>query len=227
MLLEKNINEIVENFTTIKELEKHLNQSQSRINFGSSKTVPTINQDSILINPIDWLKGNSDFVDYEFEFMNDVNELVESLEYNEFEYDKGDNSYNYSGYLAREINLHTFKSKLTDSVLVAYQVHTGLDVRAGYTKSVWVKYESGYDFINHLSLYFSTVSVKVDDDYFSIDISGFYDMATVYYDTDKGYIDTEYYLDFYSIEDLKNNIIKILTENEIEFEDIKITKYCY
>ena len=65
----------------------------------------------------------------------------------------GDNTYNYSGSLDREINFNMAKlgSDDCEPILIELRIHRGGDVRGNYTDAIIVKFDSYYDFYEAIS----------------------------------------------------------------------------
>ena len=126
--------------TTIEKIKEA--NYQRRMNFGSYDKTDAIKERETLISPYDFLEGNSDYLDSSYRFIDNEKELDELMNDYDMDNGKGDNTYNYGGYLSNELNFYSFESIHDDRMLVAYAIHVGLDVRAGYTDSVWIEYDS-------------------------------------------------------------------------------------
>ena len=202
-------------FTTIEEIKEA--NYQRRVDFGSYDKTSAIKERETLISPYDFLEGNSDFLDSSYRFIDSESELEELM--NEYDMDngKGDNTYNYGGYLSNELNFYSFKSIHDDRMLVAYAIHVGLDVRAGYTDSVWIEYDSEDDFYYHLSQRFLLGEFEIED--YTVSVYGEVVSAIAditYMNNDSYDIDTiEYWVDAYDLNDLKESVIEILKEHDV------------
>lgn len=202
-------------FTTIEEIKEA--NYQRRVDFGSYDKTSAIKERETLISPYDFLEGNSDFLDSSYRFINSESELEELM--NEYDMDngKGDNTYNYGGYLSNELNFYSFKSIHDDRMLVAYAIHVGLDVRAGYTDSVWIEYDSEDDFYYHLSQRFLLGEFEIED--YTVSVYGEVVSAIAditYMNNDSYDSDTiEYWVDAYDLNDLKESVIEILKEHDV------------
>src|SRR5699024_5853507 len=155
-------------FTTIEKIKEE--NYQRRVDFGSYDKTNAITERETLISPYDFLEGNSDFLDASFRLINNEKELDELIHDYDMDNGRGDNTYNYSGYLSNELNFYSFNSIHDDKVLVAYAIHIGLDVRAGYTNSVWIEYDSEYDFLYHLSQRFLLGQFDIEN--YSVSVHG-------------------------------------------------------
>src|SRR5699024_5272629 len=148
-------------FTTIEKI-KEVNYHR-RVDFVSYDKTNAITEREALISPYDYLEGNSDYLDASFRLINNEKELDELINDYDMDNDKSYNNYNYSRYLSNELNFYSFKSLYDDRVQVAYSIHLGLDVRAGYTDSVWIEYDSENDFLYHLSQRFVLGEFDIGD----------------------------------------------------------------
>ena len=202
-------------FTTIEEIKEA--NYQRRVDFGSYDKTSAIKERETLISPYDFLEGNSDFLDSSYRFIDSESELEELM--NEYDMDngKGDNTYNYGGYLSNELNFYSFKSIHDDRMLVAYAIHVGLDVRAGYTDSVWIEYDSEDDFYYHLSQRFLLGEFEIEDYTVSVYGEAVSAIADITYMNNDSYdSDTiEYWVDAYDLNDLKESVIEILKEHDV------------
>ena len=202
-------------FTTIEEIKEA--NYQRRVDFGSYDKTSAIKERETLISPYDFLEGNSDYLDSSYRFVDSESELEELM--NEYDMDngKGDNTYNYGGYLSNELNFYSFKSIHDDRMLVAYAIHVGLDVRAGYTDSVWIEYDSEDDFYYHLSQRFLLGEFEIEDYTVSVYGEAVSAIADITYMNNDSYdSDTiEYWVDAYDLNDLKESVIEILKEHDV------------
>ena len=202
-------------FTTIERIKEA--NYQRRVDFGSNDKTSAINERETLISPYDFLEGNSDFLDSSYRFIDNEKELDELM--NEYDMDngKGDNTYNYGGYLSNELNFYSFESIHDDRMLVAYAIHVGLDVRAGYTDSVWIEYDSEDDFYYHLSQRFLLGEFEIEDYTVSVYGEAVSAIADITYMNNDSYdSDTiEYWVDAYDLNDLKESVIEILKEHDV------------
>lgn len=202
-------------FTTIEKIKEA--NYQRRVDFGSYDKTSAIKERETLISPYDFLEGNSDFLDSSYRFIDSESELEELM--NEYDMDngKGDNTYNYGGYLSNELNFYSFESIHDDRMLVAYAIHVGLDVRAGYTDSVWIEYDSEDDFYYHLSQRFLLGEFEIEDYTVSVYGEAVSAIADITYMNNDSYdSDTiEYWVDAYDLNDLKESVIEILKEYDV------------
>ena len=202
-------------FTTIERIKEA--NYQRRVDFGSNDKTSAINERETLISPYDFLEGNSDFLDSSYRFIDNEKELDELMNDYDMDNGKGDNTYNYGGYLSNELNFYSFKSIHDDRMLVAYAIHVGLDVRAGYTDSVWIEYDSEDDFYYHLSQRFLLGEFEIED--YTVSVYGEVVSAIAditYMNNDSYDIDTiEYWVDAYDLNDLKESVIEILKEHDV------------
>lgn len=202
-------------FTTIEKIKEA--NYQRRVDFGSYDKTNAITERETLISPYDFLEGNSDFLDASFRLIDNEKELDELMNDYDMDNGKGDNTYNYSGYLSNELNFYSFKSMYDDRVLVAYSIHIGLDVRAGYTDSVWIEYDSEYDFLYHLSQRFVLGEFEIGDYSVSVYGEAVNEIADISYMNNDNYdSDTiESWVDAYDLNDLKESVIEALKEHDV------------
>ena len=204
-------------FTTIEAIKEA--NYQRRVNFGSNDKTNAITERETLISPYDFLEGNSDFLDASFRFIDSEKELDELINDYDMDNGKGDNTYNYGGYLSNELNFYSFKSMHDDRVLVAYSIHIGLDVRSGYTNSVWLEYDSEYDFLYHLSQRFLLGQFDIENYSVSVHGTATSEYAEIdYMDNDNGEYSSdtiESWVDAYDLNDLKESVIEALKEHDV------------
>lgn len=202
-------------FTTIERIKEA--NYQRKVDFGSYDKTSAIKDRETLISPYDFLEGNSDFFDSSYRFISNEKELDELMNDYDMDSGKGDNTYNYSGYLSNELNFYSFKSVYDGRVLVAYSIHVGLDVRAGYTNSVWIEYDSEYDFAYHLSQRFLLGQFDIENYSISVYGSATSEYAEIdYINNDNHDSDTiEHWVDAYDLNYLKESVIEILKENDM------------
>ena len=202
-------------FTTIEKIKEA--NYQRRVDFGSYDKTNAIKDRETLISPYDFLEGNSDYLDSSYRFIDNEKELDELMNDYDMNDGKGDNTYNYSGYLSNELNFYSFKSLYDDRVLVAYSIHIGLDVRAGYTDSVWIEYDSEYDFLYHLSQRFVLGEFEIGDYSVSVYGEAVNEIADIsYMNNDNCDSDTiESWVDAYDLNDLKESVIEALKEHDV------------
>lgn len=202
-------------FTTIEKIKEA--NYQRRVDFGSYDKTSAIKERETLISPYDFLEGNSDYLDSSYRFIDNEKELDELMNDYDMNDGKGDNTYNYGGYLSNELNFYSFKSIHDDRMLVAYAIHVGLDVRAGYTDSVWIEYDSEDDFYYHLSQRFLLGEFEIEDYTVSVYGEAVSAIADITYMNNDSYdSDTiEYWVDAYDLNDLKESVIEILKEYDV------------
>lgn len=152
---------------------------------------------------------------------------------------KTDNSYNYNGYLERDVEIEILKSVDSYEAILLVQMHVGLDVRAGYTDAVAFLFDSEDGLLESLSQLFSiayiTTSYKGDEITFSFDASGFDESMQIYIQCDESLPihdnSTElYWFDFHDEADMKSNLLKLLSDgmnceiDESQFKIISVEK---
>ena len=202
-------------FTTIEKIKEA--DYQRRVDFGSYDTTSAIKERETLISPYDFLEGNSDFLDSNYRFVDSESGLEELINDYDMNNGKGDNTYNYSGYLSNELNFYSFKSMYDDKVLVAYSIHIGLDVRAGYTDSVWIEYDSDDDFLYHLTQRFLLGEFEIEGYNVSVYGEAAHEMVEIdYVNNDSGDSDViEHWVDAYDLNYLKESVTEVLKEHDV------------
>ena len=202
-------------FTTIEKIKEA--NYQRRTDFGSYEKTSAVIEREALISPYDFLEDNSDYLESSYRFIDNEKELDELMNDYDIKNGKGDNTYNYNGYLANELSFYSFESLYDDKVLVAYAVHIGLDVRAGYTSSVWIEYDSKDDFLYHLTQRFLLGEFDIKNYNISIYAEVANEMVEInYIDNDSNDNDVvEGWVDAYSLNDLKESVIEILKDHDV------------
>lgn len=146
-------------------VKKELETMQSPINF-TGKTAPTLSKDHF--GRISLLRFFNE-MEYAGEWLT-VDELKDY--FNELDNDWGgvswyeygaDNTYNYEGYLERELNFTIYENDCTDEAIVFFAVHIGIDIRAGYTKCFAMKFDNLFDFQEKLSERFELAFLEYKD----------------------------------------------------------------
>jgi len=101
-----------------------------------------------------------------------------------FELIEEGNTYNYSGFLERDLNYFALQSTEDETVIAFFAIHTGLDIRCGYAPYFAVKFENRYDFDEFLTREIETTEIEINDDddtyYISISVSGCSDIGRAY-----------------------------------------------
>src|SRR5699024_3288378 len=110
----------LDNFTTLKDVKVRLKEGRSPDGYVLGRTKPTLDRDSILIDPVAFLEGAGDMGldEYCYHHIDDVDELAGMI--GDFEYDFANHSANYGGYLQREISVKVFKNDDTGERLAAF-----------------------------------------------------------------------------------------------------------
>lgn len=143
-------------------VKKELETMQSPINF-TGKTAPTLSKDHFgrisLLSFFDEMEYAGEWltVDELKEYFNEIDEDWEGVSWYEY---GADNTYNYCGYLERDLNFIIYDNDCTEEALVFFAVHIGIDVRAGYTKYFAMKFDDLYDFEEKLLERFEVAYIK-------------------------------------------------------------------
>lgn len=203
-------------------VKKELETMQSPINF-TGKTAPTLSKDLFgrisLLSFFDEMEYAGEFmtVDELKDYFNELDNNWEGVSW----YEKySDNTYNYGGYLERELNFCVFENDCTDDAIVFFTVHIGIDVRAGYTKYFAMKFENLYDFEEKLSERFDLAFLEYKDSDGDIQGISLYGSATSEYI--EGYFrfddrDFEECIDVYDKETAIESLTDFMKDNEIDF----------
>lgn len=203
-------------------VKKELKTMQSPVNF-TGKTAPTLSKDlfgriSLLsfFNEVEYA-GEWLTIDELKEYFNELDNDWEGVSW----YEKySDNTYNYSGYLEREVNFCAFENDCTDEAIVFFAVHIGIDVRAGYTKYFAMKFDNLYDFEEKLSERFELAFLEYKDSDGDIQGISLYGSATSEYI--EGYFrfddrDFEECIDLFDKETAIESLSELMKEQEIDF----------
>lgn len=96
-------------------------------------------------------------------------EALKLIEKDNLKYDNGDNTYNYSGFLERELNFEIFNTVDSDEIYVFFRVHTGGDIRWGYSNYFVMHFDDNETFDEFLISRFNlkeieTTTVLIDID---------------------------------------------------------------
>ena len=203
-------------------VKKELETMQSPINF-TGKTAPTLSGDHFgrisLLSFFDEMEYAGEWltVDELKEYFNELDNDWEGVSWYE---NYSDNTYNYSGYLERELNFCVFENDCNDAVLVFFAVHIGIDVRAGYTKYFAMKFDNLYEFHEKLAERFELAFLEYQDSEGETQGVSLYGTAISEYI--EGYFrfddrDFEKCLDIYDKETAIESLTEFMKDNEIDF----------
>lgn len=196
-------------------------EEMKQVTFTGSTNLPLLGGNNDLIGLPQFFKGNeaeSEFPTYE--------ELLEELEKDTWNLEAEDNTYNYSGFLERDMDFKVIQAENTDTTIAFFAIHTGVDVRAGYSKAIPVVFETYYDCQEFLGNYFYSqgyYAFKHDNKEYtiSLDVSATSEYVRIYI-TDNN--NNELQLDYEqeTCMDLdKESVAEYLTSQGIEFKDLK------
>lgn len=203
-------------------VKKELESMESPVNF-TGKTAPTLSKD--LFGRISLLSFFEE-MEYAGEWLS-VDELKDY--FNEIDEDYtdaswlevgADNTYNYNGYLERELNFCIYECDCPEETLVFFAVHIGIDVRAGYTKYFAMKFDNRYDFEEKLSERFEIAFLEYQDSEGETQGISLYGSATSEYI--EGYFrfddrDFEECIDLFDKEIAVESLAELMKDNEIDF----------
>ena len=134
-----------------------LGKSVTRKGFGTYETEPTLKEDKFGRISITRFFTESE-QDFSIPTLEELNEVMDGVEW------EADNTYNYSGYLERDMNMLTFVNEDTEACVTFYAVHIGLDIRGGYTKYFPIVYNTYEDHLYHLTERFNIASASYEID---------------------------------------------------------------
>ena len=128
-------------------------------------------------------------------------EALKLIEKDNLEYDKGDNTYNYSGFLERDLNFEIFNKVDSDEIYVFFTVHTGGDIRWGYSNYFVMRFDDNETLDEFLISRFNlkeiettTVLIGIDgeacSEYNNILIRGVKDFSNFLVDETEIYVST-------------------------------------
>lgn len=210
---------------TYEDVMKRVEEGTSRAGFGTYEQVPTVSKDKFgrigIREFFEEADEGGDIISLET-----LKELDEAYEWTE---SNADNTYNYSGFLERDVNLITYTNEDTDEVIVFYAVHVGLDIRGGYTAYFPVLYdwEDGhmYHLTNNFPVAYATFEQAGKEIYVAVDAGAASEWLYVYIsDEDNNEIPQSYDqetvdLDTYDMEDFEESLKEYLKENDIPFDE--------
>lgn len=196
-------------------------EEMKQVTFTGSTNQPLIGGNNDLIGLPQFFKDNetdSELPTYE--------ELLEELEKDTWNLEVEDNTYNYCGFLERETDFKTIQAENTDTTIAFFAIHTGVDVRAGYSKAIPVIFETYYDFEEFLGNYFYSqgyYEFKHDNKEYtiSLDVSAVSEYVRIYI-SDENNEELQHGYEQDVCMDLdKESVAEYLTSQGIEFKDLK------
>lgn len=155
------------------------------------------------IDAVALLLGELVNIDSYYKVIDNLEQLEQLTAYNDYVYVNTDNTYNYSGNLSHDIRMNIYDN-CEGQRLVAYSVHIGSDIRAGYTRDLWVHYESADEMYYHIGTWVNVATVELNGNLCSISACGNYDMCG-FYNHETGE-QVELSLDLYSDDDLLKSL---------------------
>ena len=202
--------------TVMAELEK-----MKQVTFTGSTDIPLLGGNNDLIGLPQFFKDNE--ADSEFPT---YGELLEELEKDTWNLKAEDNTYNYGGFLEREMDFKTIQAENTDTTIAFFAVHTVVDVRAGYAKAIPVIFETYYDFQEFLGNYFYSqgyYAFKHDNKEYtiSLDVSAVSEYVRIYI-ADENNEELQQVYEQESFMDLdRESVAEYLDSQFIEYKDLK------
>lgn len=136
-------------------------------NLVDNKVINKDNTNTGLIPLTEFFELNNCSDDY-YDFLS-KEEALKLIKKGNLEYDKGDNTYNYSGFLERDLNFEIFNKVDSDEIYVFFMVHTGRDIRWGYSNYFVMRFDDDEAFSEFLISSFNlkeieTTTVLIDID---------------------------------------------------------------
>lgn len=224
--------------TNYVDLMERLEEGESPTNF-TGGTGKTLREDKFgRISMRDFFEGNNGSgafngvaltVDELEEIVTDV--AKEGYEDSWMETTSG-NTYNYSGYLERDINYTLYENEVLDYSVALIAVHVGLDIRGGYTAAVAFKYDDEYALMEDLAswYYIGGASFKVEGEEYTLSVSATpgADWLQVYISDSNNsesfaYDEETTTLDMYDREDFKESLAEFFEESNIEVDEGSLT----
>lgn len=202
--------------TVMAELEK-----MKQVTFTGSTDIPLLGGNGNLIGLPQFFKNNEvepEFPTYE--------ELLEELEKDTWNLEAEDNTFNYSGFLERELDYKVIQAENSDTTIAFFAIHTGVDIRAGYAKAIPVIFETYYDFYGFIDNYFygqGYYAFKHDNKEYtiSLDISATSEYVRIYI-SDENNEELQQSYEQETCMDLDREGVEAYLKGEgIEFKDLK------
>lgn len=196
-------------------------EEMKQVTFTGSTNQPLLGGNNDLIGLPQFFKGNeaeSELPTYE--------ELLEELEKDTWNLEAEDNTYNYSGFLERDMDFKVIQAENTDTTIAFFAIHTGVDVRAGYSKAIPVVFETYYDCQEFLGNYFYSqgyYAFKHDNKEYtiSLDVSATSEYVRIYItDNNNNELQLDYEQETCMDLDIES-VAEYLTSQGIEFKDLK------
>lgn len=229
----ENLLELLEDVFTYEELMNRLETGESPTSFtgGRGKTLREDKFGRIAIR--DFFEGNNGSGVFNGDIL--TKEQFEKLAKKDgWEEKFHNNTYNYSGYLERELDYKLLENIEEDIFVALYSVHVGLDIRAGYTKYVAVQYDSEYDMLEDLGNQYCIGGAKYmhngKEFFVSVDATPTSEWLYVYISNSDGHevlSDETYSLDMYDKDDFVESLERYLEENNLKFDkgSIEVSEY--
>lgn len=229
----ENLLELLEGVFTYEELMNRLETGESPTSFtgGRGKTLREDKFGKIAIR--DFFEGNNRSGVFNGDIL--TKEQFEKLAKKDgWEEKFHNNTYNYSGYLERELDYKLLENIEEDIFVALYSVHVGLDIRAGYTKYVAVQYDSEYDMLEDLGNQYCIGGAKYmhngKEFFVSVDATPTSEWLYVYISNSDGHevlSDETYSLDMYDKDDFVESLERYLEENNLKFDkgSIEVSEY--
>lgn len=197
--------------------------------FGDYTQVPVLNDDKFGLIGIKEFFEDADVC---FEKFDSVEELEEFLSHHDWLLKIEDNTYNHGGSMEREFNYNVFESSDDDEVVAFFSVHTGLDIRAGYTEYFAIQFDSMEEFFLLMcqSHFLAEANFTVDGEKMELRCYG--EAANEYVDvyapiSDSGLdlnIDTQTVdISTYNKDDFRESVLAFLKDNNITIDNGSLT----
>jgi hypothetical protein len=93
---------------------------------------------------------------------------------------KGDNTYNWSAPVSNDIDYHTFKSLVDNSIYILFKVHRYGDVRGNYTDNCILHFDHDYEWFEAFDEVNRTKYIEIDNVEYAVEINFWRDGFEVY-----------------------------------------------
>lgn len=202
---ESMLEEDFSNLTDWETLHSKLIKSVSPVSFSGAKG-STLNEKTPYIKLNDFFNG---FENCELLSKSDALSLINE---NEWNLSIADNTYNYSGFLERDLQFSVFNNDENDTSIAIIAIHVGLDIRAGYSDVFVVSFDDNYgdnyDLLDDISRNITVREVEYNGKYISIGASAMNEYCSVNYNNDYNEVSLD-------LNDSDNEIIECLKSENI------------
>lgn len=136
-------------------------------NLIDNKVINKDNNNTGLIPLTDFFELNECSDEY-YKFLS-REEALKLIEKDNLEYYSGDNTYNHGGFLERDLNFEVFNKVNSDEIYVFFRVHTGVDIRWGYSNYFVMRFDDNETLDEFLTSIFSLKEIETTTALIEID----------------------------------------------------------